>query len=118
MDQRLIVSAACATRCPSCAGCHPDAPEATLDDARALAGVSDLFLGGGDATRWPHLATLLAENAARPAPQRIWIEAPAASFTPAVLASLAKAGAHGIRVQIEGVGPKMTRLMGVGDGEQ
>jgi MoaA/NifB/PqqE/SkfB family radical SAM enzyme len=118
MDRRLVVSAACATRCPSCVGCHPGAREATLDEARALEGVSDLFLGGGDATRWPHLATLLAENAARAAPQRIWIEGPAASFTPAVLASLASGRAHGIRVHIEGVGPKMTRLMRVGDGEQ
>ena len=118
MDKRLVVSASCATRCPSCTGCHPDAPEATLDQARALGEASDLFLGGGDATRWPHLATLLAENAARPTPQRIWIEAPASSFTTAVLGALASGKAHGIRVLIEGVGEKMTRLMRVGDGEK
>jgi len=117
MDRRIVVSAACATRCPSCTACHPDGREATLDDVRALADVSDLFLGGGDATRWPHLAALLADNAQREAPQRVWIEAPAASFTPAVLDALARGKAHGIRVQIEAVGPKMTRLLRVGDGE-
>ena len=118
MDRRLVVSPACATRCPSCVACHPDAPAASLEEARALAHVSDLFLGGGDATRWPHLAALLAENAARPAPQRIWIEGPAASFTEVVLDALKQAGAHGIRVHIEGVGEKMTRLMKIGDGEK
>ncbi|APR79810.1 Putative molybdopterin cofactor synthesis protein A [Minicystis rosea] len=118
MDKRVVVSAACATRCPSCAGCHPGTHEATLDEVRALANVSDLYLGGGDATRWPHLATLLAENRTREAPQRIWVEAPASAFTKPVLASLHRDGAHGIRVQIEGVGEKMTRIMRVGDGEQ
>lgn len=118
MDRRIVVSSVCATRCPSCTACHPDAPEASLEEVLALADVHDLFLGGGDATRWPHLGALLAANAGRESPQRIWIEAPAASFTNEVLVALARGGAHGIRVLIEGVGERMTRILRVGDGEK
>ena len=88
-----------------------------MGDVLALATASDLFLGGGDATRWPHLPTLLAENMRRDLPQRIWVEAPAASFTESVLDSLARLKAHGIRVQIEAAGAKMAKQLGVGDGE-
>jgi molybdenum cofactor biosynthesis enzyme MoaA len=94
------------------------AHEATLEQALDASEASDLFLGGGDATRWPHLDELLAANAARPSPQRIWVEAPAGAFTTEVLGALARGKAHGIRVQIEGVGPKMTQLLRVGDGEK
>ncbi len=118
MDRRLVVSAMCATRCPSCVACHPDAHEATLEEALACADATDLFLGGGDATRWPHLDALLDENARRAEPQRIWVEAPAAAFTLAKLRSLATRRAHGIRVQIEAAGPKMTQMLRVGDGEK
>jgi molybdenum cofactor biosynthesis enzyme MoaA len=118
VDRRLVVSAACATRCPSCLGCRTEGREATLDEARAQAGAEDLFLGGGDATRWPYLGALLAENAARPSPQRIWVEGPARSFTKARLTSFAALHAHGIRVQIEAAGAKMASALGVGDGEQ
>jgi MoaA/NifB/PqqE/SkfB family radical SAM enzyme len=118
MDRRILASAACVTRCPSCVACTPGVHEATLDEALASSDASDLYLGGGDATRWPHLQALLAANAARAVPQRIWVEAPAAAFTTEVLRVLARGKAHGIRVQIEGVGPKMTHLLGVGDGER
>jgi molybdenum cofactor biosynthesis enzyme MoaA len=118
VPRRIVVSASCPTRCPSCIACRPGGHEATLDEATALAAEPELFLGGGDATRWPHLAALLAHNRAREAPQRIWVEAPAASLGADVLASLAAQGAHGVRVQIEGAGPKMTRILRVGDGEE
>jgi MoaA/NifB/PqqE/SkfB family radical SAM enzyme len=119
VPRRIVVSAACSTRCPSCTVCRPGAAEATLDEVAALADEPEIFLGGGDATRWPHLGALLARNRARSSdPQRIWVEAPAASLGPEVLASLAAQGAHGVRVQIEGVGAKMTRILHVGDGEE
>ncbi|MEI8254361.1 MAG: radical SAM protein [Deltaproteobacteria bacterium] len=113
-----MVSAVCAKRCPSCVACDPGAHEASLEEALACADVTDLYLGGGDATRWPHLDALLDENARRAEPQRIWVEAPAGSFTSAVLRSLAARRAHGIRVQIEAAGPKMTQMLRVGDGEK
>lgn len=118
MADRIVVSPACSQPCPSCIACHRDRPEATLDEALALDTTPDLTLGGGDATRWSHLEELLARNAERPSPQRIWIEAPARAFTDAVLERLAGLGAHGIRVQIEGVGPHLLQRLGLGDGER
>lgn len=118
MSDRIIVSPACATPCPSCITCHPDRPAPSLDEVLTHDGTPDLYLGGGDATRWPHLAEFLDRNAARPSPQRVWIEAPARAFSTEVLAALAKRGAHGVRVQIEGVGPTLLKKLGLGDGEK
>ena len=118
MSRRIEVSSGCARRCTSCVACRPDQPDTAIDAARALAGVDELVLGGGDATRWPHLHQLLEENLARPRPQRLWIEAPAASLTTAVLAGLARRGLHGVRVYIEAAGEQMCRALGVGDGEK
>ncbi|MCM2334647.1 MAG: radical SAM protein [Anaeromyxobacteraceae bacterium] len=113
---RLAVMPRCQAPCPSCAACQPGAP-APLEAVLAHAGEAELVLGGGDVTRWPHLAALLAVNARRPTPQRLWAEAPAASFTAEVLAGLAAGGLHGVVVQIEAVGAAMRAALRVGDGE-
>ncbi len=115
---RVLVMPACETPCASCVACRPGGRTAALDDVLAHAALPELLLGGGDATAWPPLQALLAANARRDAPQRIWVEAPAVAFTPEVLAALAKGGAHGVLVQIEGVGEKLLRAMRAGDGEQ
>lgn len=118
MADRIVVSPACAKPCPSCIACHRDRSAPTLDQALALDDSADLALGGGDATSWPHLDELLARNTERASPQRIWIEAPARALTDEVLERLARLGAHGVRVQIEGVGEHLLRRLGLGDGEQ
>lgn len=113
---RLAVMPRCEAPCPSCTACLPGRP-ATLEEVLVHAGEPELVLGGGDVTRWPHLAALLDANARRAAPQRLWLEAPAAAFTPAALADLAARGLHGVVVQIEAVGEAMRAALRVGDGE-
>lgn len=116
MHRRVVVSPSCATPCPSCVSCRPSDDVPSLDDVLGAGESSELFLGGGDATRWPHLAALLAENLARPEPRKIWIEAPASSLGPNVLADLARRGAYGVRVQLESVGARAGKLLGAPDG--
>jgi MoaA/NifB/PqqE/SkfB family radical SAM enzyme len=116
--RRVRVSPACERPCAACVSCHPNGRSASLDEVRALADAPELVLGGGDATRWPHLDTLLRENAERPAPQRLFVEAPASVLTEHVLASLAARGAAGVVVGIEGAGDAMLRALGAGDGER
>ncbi len=113
---RLAVMPRCATPCASCDACGPGRP-ATLAEARALFEQDDILLGGGDATQWPHLDAFLAEARER-TDKRVWIEAPAASFTRERLTSLRAAGARGVLVQIEGVGAKLLAAMRAGDGEK
>jgi pyruvate-formate lyase-activating enzyme len=115
---RLVVSHGCATPCASCISCRPADAVPTLEEALRYQDRPDLYLGGGDATTWPHLGAFLDANAARPSPQRVWIEAPARALTRSVLADLARRGAHGVRVQIEGVGEAFLRRHGLGDGEK
>lgn len=116
--RRVRVSPSCERPCAACVGCQPNGRSASLDEVRALADAPELALGGGDATRWPHLAELLVENAARPAPQRLYVEAPARALGPAVLASLAERGVTGVVVGIEGAGEAMLRALGAADGER
>jgi MoaA/NifB/PqqE/SkfB family radical SAM enzyme len=121
MARRIVVSASCAKRCPSCFVCDPATPPVSLREALAVEPESPdlpILLGGGDATKWPHLDAYLASNRARPKPYHVWVEAPAASFTPAVIQSLVDRGVEGIRVQIEATGEKNIRMLGVGDGEK
>ena len=112
-----MVSPACAAPCPACASCRPG------EAAPSLAAVlgeeaTEITLGGGDATAWPHLDAFLADNRARPAPRKVWIEAPARSLGREVLARLAAAGVFGVRVQIEAAGEALIKALGVGDGER
>lgn len=113
---RLAVMPRCEAPCPSCVACQPGLP-ASLEAVLVHGEQAELVLGGGDVTRWPHLAALLEVNAGRPAPQRLWLEAPAAAFTPEALSDLAARGLHGVVVQIEAVGPAMRTALRVGDGE-
>jgi pyruvate-formate lyase-activating enzyme len=114
--QRLTVMPPCTPRCPSCTGCTPSGI-ATLESILEQGELDRVLLGGGDATRWPSLDPYLVAVAARPRPPRVFLEAPAASFTSECLERLAAGGVAGIVVLIEGVGPEMTRVMNVGDGE-
>jgi molybdenum cofactor biosynthesis enzyme MoaA len=116
--RRVRASPACTRPCAACVGCDPRAPAATLDDARAVETADDLVLGGGDATRWPHLEALARENGARSQPQRLWVEAPAHVLDAACVARLAALGVHGVVVQIEGAGERMLRALGAADGEE
>ena len=90
----------------------------SLDEVLSRSASPDLFLGGGDATKWEHLGAFLDQNADRPSPQRIWIEAPAKALDKNTLLWIKERGGHGVRVQIEGVGPTMQKRFGIGDGEQ
>jgi MoaA/NifB/PqqE/SkfB family radical SAM enzyme len=121
MARRIVVSPSCAKRCPSCFVCDAHQRPLTLQQALAVepeAPDLPVLLGGGDATKWAHLNDFLAVNRARPHPHKVWVEAPAASFTPEVLKDLASRGVEGVRVQIEALGEKMIRAMQVGDGEK
>jgi pyruvate-formate lyase-activating enzyme len=89
-----------------------------LDEVLQRDAAESLILGGGDATAWPHLDTLLSRNAARASPQQLWVEAPAAAFTAARLAALVRGGVHGVRIQIEAATPKWCAALGVGNGER
>lgn len=114
MIRRVVVSPQCNSRCPSCSVCRPgEAPDlatvAAHDDAPVLR------LGGGDATTWPHLWDLLDANRLRFEPQQIWVEAPAAALTSSFLTRFAKAGAAGVTVFAEALGPRMAARLGVGE---
>lgn len=114
---RIVVMPRCERPCPSCTACRPGRP-APLAEVAAHADRPELLLGGGDVTRWPDLAAFLAENGRRPAPQRVWLEAPAAALGPDTLRDLAGRGLHGVLVQIEAVGAALRAALGVGDGER
>lgn len=119
--RRVTVSTGCSPPCPSCVACSSAAIQPpTVDEL--LNDVSDpsdtLVLGGGDATRYRQLAELLERNRARPAPKRVWVEAPARALTQAALERLATLGAHGVVVQVEAMGEAMCRALKVGDGER
>ncbi|MBI2392109.1 MAG: hypothetical protein HYV09_21130, partial [Deltaproteobacteria bacterium] len=110
----------CAPRCPSCVACRPGG--APADEAAVLAQLAevrgDVVLGGGDATRWPPLRSVLEGLRARDE-LRAWVEAPAAAFTAgSVVRDLAAWGARGVVVMIEALGEPMRRALRVGDGEE
>ncbi len=115
---RIAVSPGCATPCASCLGCWPGRSVPTLEQVLAHHDKPELLLGGGDATRWPALRQLLATNAGRERPQRVWLEAPAAALDRATLEGLARLGLAGVLVQIEGYGAEMLRALRAGDGER
>lgn len=115
---RLAVSPSCRVPCASCLGCSTRRPAASLQQALDHADKPELLLGGGDATAWPSLHAFLQANARRATPQRVWLEAPAASLDHETLEKLALGGVHGVLVQIEGLGAEMLRALRAGDGER
>ena len=113
-SRRVRVGGRCRRPCPSCAACvETQSPSA--EEVLSSIDADEVILGGGDALAWPHLATFLL--AAVKPERRIWVEAPAASFTEAALSRLAASGVFGVVVQIEATGGA-TRTLGVGDGER
>ena len=116
--RRFAVMPRCAIPCAACDACSPEQHPATLDEARRWLEHPEILLGGGDATRWPALADFFGAARSISAPPRVWVEAPARSLTRDRLHALREAGAHGVLVQIEGVGEKLLRVMRAGDGER
>lgn len=116
--RRVVVSPQCATPCPSCAGCRPGGSPASLEQVLTHESEPGLVLGGGDAASWPELDAFLQINRGRRSPQRVWIEAPARALGRATLSRLASGGVSGVVVQIEAVGERWIRALGVADGEE
>jgi MoaA/NifB/PqqE/SkfB family radical SAM enzyme len=115
--KRITVANGCERPCPSCVMCAGGPPPPDVE-ALLAEPVDALVLGGGDATRYPHLEELLHRNRSAPRPKRLQLEAPARALTRPVLERLAAAGAAGIVVQVEALGDAMCRALGVGDGER
>ncbi len=100
--RRIEVTHRCPTPCAACTACYPEEDDTLLADVlEASAGDEEIALGGGDATRWRHLAALLVGNSGHAKPRRYWIEAPASAFDPATLATIRERAGHGVVVQFD-----------------